>query len=115
MSTAAWSAAIGPTLDGVPGADGRADPVACVGRADARDRRAAGRLAYRPGPFGNLSSEPASTRICWPVMYLASSEARNSTRLEMSTGSTYGIGMAWQYVNAGSTSSLVGFSRSGRN
>src|ERR1700683_1955822 len=43
---------------------------------------------YPTGPFGNLSSDPASTRICWPVMYRDSSLARKSARLAMSSGST---------------------------
>ena len=48
-------------------------------------------------------------------MYRDSSLARNATRLETSSGSTYGIGMAWKAVNADVASARVGFSRSGRN
>ena len=32
----------------------------------------------------------------------------------MSSGSTYGMGMAWKKLKAGSASSRVGLSRSGR-
>src|SRR5277367_4654402 len=40
------------------------------------------------GPLGNFSNDPASTRICCPVMYRDSSLARKSARLAMSSGST---------------------------
>src|ERR1700733_10881112 len=45
------------------------------------------RCTHLPGPFGNFNSDPASTRICWPVMYRDSSLAKKSARLAMSSGS----------------------------
>ncbi len=40
---------------------------------------------------------PASTGSVTPVMYRGASEARKSTALLTSTGSTHGIGSAWSY------------------
>jgi hypothetical protein len=62
-----------------------------------------------------LTSAPASTGSATPVMYRASSEARNRTALLMSTGSTHGIGSAFSVSSGSVRSSAVGCSRSGRN
>ena len=62
-----------------------------------------------------LIRAPASTGKVTPVMYRASSEARKSTALLMSTGSTHGIGSAFSAWEAGAKSASVGCSRSGRN
>jgi hypothetical protein len=59
--------------------------------------------------------DPASTGSVTPVMYRASSDARNSTALETSRGSTHGIGSALSAPMASAYCSAVGFSTPGRN
>lgn len=44
---------------------GDREPDAGVGAGDKRD--VTGEVVQPTGPFGCLISEPASTRICWPV------------------------------------------------
>src|SRR6478735_10574282 len=63
----------------------------------------------------NVSITPASTLNCKPVTKRDSSEARKHTALEMSDGSTYGVGIACMAGNATSASSRVGACKSGRN
>src|ERR1700724_4530779 len=57
---------------------------------------------------------PASTGKVTPVTYLASSEARNTTALEMSADSTHGTGSALVALEASANCSGVGFSTPGR-
>jgi hypothetical protein len=81
----------------------RGDPV-----SSGREIRAAVHACH-------LVSDPASTGSVIPVTYRDSSEASHSTALEMSAGSTHGIGSAFSARAAPAMSSAVGFSRSGRN
>ncbi len=72
----------------------------------------------RPPPhdrFGEIqiAADPPSTGSVTPVMNRASSEARNSSALETSAGSTQGSGSASRVDDASANSSKVGFSRSG--
>jgi probable F420-dependent oxidoreductase len=65
-----------------------------------------------PAP-DHLVKLPASTVMARPVMYFASSDARNSTALAMSSGCTSGVGSRCSDWNPGATSSQVGFSTCG--
>jgi hypothetical protein len=74
-------------------------------------------LLPSPSSRTYLSIWPASTGSVMPVTYLDSSEASHRTALEISAGSTHGIGMAFRFWNRGASASLVGSAagRSGAN
>src|SRR6202000_2951199 len=63
----------------------------------------------------HLIIAPASTGSVTPVMYLASSEARNRIALLMSTGSTQGMSSALSDLNAATADSIVGLGLAGSN
>jgi hypothetical protein len=75
------------------GGGGQANAIGAAGDDCSAAREVRDESAHKTEPY--FRQLPASMGRVTPVMYRDSSEAKNSTALLMSTGSTHGIGSVW--------------------